>query len=126
MALVPAYGSRSVAVEHPIGCPICGRGWRFVTDGINGIGVVKAVHADGPCVPLPPVPIYNERITECQYEPCGREFEKKANAQRFCSSKCRDAHNNENPRARESARQRASRTYWLNREVRKYQKRRAA
>lgn len=123
---MPGYGKRVTAAENPGSCPTCGKEWRFSTDGPFGIGLVRALHAPGPCVPLPPVPIYNERITECQYEPCGREFEKKANAQRFCSSKCRDAHNNENPRARESARQRASRTYWLNREVRKYQKRRAA
>lgn len=37
--------------ENPLGCPVCGGRWIFVSDAPWGNGIIKAVHPDGPCVP---------------------------------------------------------------------------
>lgn len=74
-------------------CPTCGSLWLWETSGALATigGLVRAVHPPGPCVPIAQPAIFSTRTSYCSYEPCGREYEKHANAQRFCSGTCRAA-----------------------------------
>lgn len=82
------YVKLVAAVDDPIGCKVCGRAWDFVTDGINGIGRLRAVHPAGPCVPreYEPDEAVGIGVSFCQH--CRGEYVKRSNAQRYCSGKC--------------------------------------
>lgn len=83
---------RGTPIENAAGCGICGAAWLFDTDGPFGLGVIRPRHPAGPCVARPAVPVMSQRVARCLR--CKREFEKNANAQRFCSSRCREARRN--------------------------------
>lgn len=115
---------QSVAVENPGSCPKCGKAWVFLSDAPFGIGLIRAVHPPGRCIPVvyepEPLPVKDAKPRPCAI--CKAVFTPetgKHGKKRTCSPSC----------ARTLTR-RQRRDYYLNvqrerlnREVRAYQRR---